>query len=819
MLVMLLDLFASLDTPRDLAADGALFWIGITLIYAFVARIVRSESLLRLEIIKQRFEPLQLLPISALRRAWLWCAPITVPSLLICALALPALLWGLISGLFTLGDAVGLTFFALMLSWGRPLWRPRVWRGQLDKNSVGINNRSDGFRAPDVGSAALWKWGISGVLVAAALGFAGVGDTLLWNYWRGLPQDVAGIADELWMTWPLFAARWLVRAQPFFGFHLAPMILVLPLWLARAHKGVARLAAVTAAEPFWTRALKSRWRRAQRAQLLAGALLIFGLIWPGSIEFAWMGAWFQNLAATRESALAAWWIAALALATLGATASWGGALGDGNATIATSIERARRAARRNFGGALAALAGAHVLGWAWPFGALWLQIAPASLAVAAVFFGAYAATWAGMQLPARGEAFRTFNRLWLYGGLACYFVFDVLNINVAQWQPLPSLLSPWTLWLTLRDPKIGANSAFWSAIALHLALVAVSARIVWSARQMSPQISAAPDDITWVKTTVAEAIEAYDKPQSAPAEAQLPVVKPIAKPQFESEIENADEPVVGNSARALVTRPPLEEPGRQLKRLLDWLARFDNPLLQLETRRVVGNALAGTISSAWLANSAVALVLLVGLPVVGLSNGAFPSGHLTLVLCLILLVWFVVPLLGIEGASRAYDQDRLDGSLQALFLTPRTDAEIVAGKLGPYLARGALMLSLFAPAWLLGLACCAFLGEPLVTAAFGAMPFFAVGFAVRLALASHWMALAKRRIGPGGTPAALVLGATLALPLEASAIVLAANQNALALFGVALGLSCGFALQAWGFWSLGLGALGRWRARDIPVAQ
>lgn len=809
MVPMLIDWLASLDTKRDLANDGALFWIGIVLIFAFVSRLFRSESLLRIEIIKKRFEPLQLLPIAAARRAWLWCAPVTLPSLLLCALAVPALIWGLTRGLFSFSDALGLTLLSLMLSWGRPLWRPQMWRGQLDKNAANARNGSDGFRAPLALSADLTLWLGSLFLVGAAVIIAGVRLEPLLAYIEGWPVALSATGAELWMTWPLFLARWLMRAQPFFAFGLAPVFLVLPLWLAHIHNGVLRLGAVTALEPYWTAGRLQRWRGAQSVQRLTLALLVFGLLWPGSIESAWMSLWFRDIAASRESALAVWWIVALATATLGATALWGGALNDATASLPTLIKRAARAATRGVALALAIFAGTHLLGLAWPFGALWQQIAPASLAVALVFFGAYAATWAGMKMPALRPAFELWNRVWLYGGLAFYVVFDVCNINAAAWQPIPSLLSPWTLWFTLRDAAIGESPAFWIAIALHGSLVALSGLAVWRARNTAieapqPRHSQAPD-VELLKTAIANLSRSWDTSETATI-----AIEPVRDEPAAAATPNAD-------ARAIINRPLLEEPRRYLTKLLDWQERFDNPLLQLETRRVVGNAISNTIDIATLANTVGALILLVLLPVIGMSNGAYPFAYLTGASCLILLVWFVVPLLGIEGAARAYDADRLDGSLAALFLTPRTEKEIAVGKIGPFVVRGALMLLLFAPLWLLGLGFCVLAREPLLTAAFVAMPFFTATFALRCAALSHWIALAKRRIGPGGTPSSVTLGAIVAVPTEAGALIWGATTGAPALFGVAIMLALLFAVEAFWFWRLGLRALRRWRAREVPV--
>ena len=930
-LPMLIDWLASFDNERDLANDGALFWIGIALFVAFIGRLLRCEALLRIEIIKGRFEPLQLMPIPAARRAWLWCAPATLFALLTCALAVPALMWGLGGGLFTLSDAIGLALLALMLSWGRPLWRPKMWRGQIAKNNADAANRSDGFEAPPAppGDGALWL--ACGAVVGLTVLIAGAGSAAPLAYWEGLPAYLRATGDEFWMTWPLFMARWLMRAQPFFGMGLAPIFLVLPAWVAGVIVGVTRLGAVTALEPYWTEPRLELWHRARKVRSAAGTILVFGLLWPGSVNSAWMGVWFAGTPATRETALAAWWIAALAMASLGASALWWRALNMAPArvTLVAHLKSAARVAARGVALVAALFLIVHIVGLAWPFGAFWRHIAPASLAVALVFGGAHAVTWGGMRAPQLQRSFGRWHLLWLCGGPVAYVVPNFIDFDISQFLPTIFFVSPWTLWLALRDADIGANPTFWLAIAVHFGLIAATALVMWRARDtpIEPDASQSRENAAPAKSVAAEMLKPTptkpiaisekdderaktandagktgndddktdnydsktgndasktgndasktgndvdktgndgsktgndvgktdndggktdndggrtDNEGAKAADASLRETDASLR-ETDASLRAADAPLrvadagvrdddddeegdddddedddVADKVNAMLRRAPLEAPQGHLQSLLLWLERFDNPLLLLETRRVIGNAVSNTLFTAWIANGIALLVFLLVLPLVALYNGIPFADILPIPLSLMLIIWWAMPLLGIDGASRAYDNDRLDGSLQALFLTPRTESEIAWGKLGPFVVRGALMLILFAPMWALGLLFCFYLSKPLLTAAYGAMPFFAASFTLRSAMVSHWMALVKRRVGSSGVPTSLALCALIALPAEAGVLIWGGGTGALALFGAALLLSGVFVIEAWLMWRLGLRALRRWRGKGAP---
>ena len=407
-------LLGEIGQERDLARDGARLWVGITWVVAFVMARLRDSELLRQEVLKGRFEPIQLMPMSAARRAWLWSAPNSLWGLLVAATMLPAIAWSLGDWLEA-REALALIFLVMLTMWSVPLWTPTIWRMQTakpdetDKNSLKAlttNTRkarmNDGFvLPPDLAvDARGWGGGVSltaPIWLLAQFGMAGLVLSVARAYWQGLPFHVRAASDEIWFNWPLFLVRWLFEAQPFFGFALAPMLLFLPSILASAILRVQRLAAVTGREPFWTPQRLALWKRAQTLQSVLGFTFLLGLLWPGAIAGdSWLANWFGLVAGTPTQALAAWWIVALAAGALATTAMWRAALElpVGALSLRAQAPRAAKLAVRGLGWALTLWALGCVLGWRWPFSTLWLQILPASLAMAAVWIGAQTASWA-----------------------------------------------------------------------------------------------------------------------------------------------------------------------------------------------------------------------------------------------------------------------------------------------------------------------------------------------------------------------------------------------------------------------------------------
>ena len=805
-------LFDELKQQRDLARDGARLWIGVTWVVAFVMARLRDSELLRQEVLKGRFEPIQLMPMSSARRAWLWSAPNSLWGMLVAATMLPAIAWS-VGDWLEAREALALIFLVVLTMWSVPLWTPAAWRMQTarpegaDKSSfklVTANTRrakiNDGFvLPPDLAvDARGWGGGIgltAPIWLAAQFGMAGLAIGVARAYWAGLPFHVRAASSEIWFNWPLFLVRWLFEAQPFFGFALAPILLFLPMIAAGATTRVLRLAAVTGREPFWTPPRYAAWKRAQTVQSALGFLFLLGLLWPGAIENAsWLANWFGRLAGTPAQALAAWWIVAVAAGALATTAMWRAALElpVGALTLRAQAPRAARLAIRGMGWALAFWVATCLLGWRAPFGALWPQVVPASLAMAAVWIGAQCASWAAQRAPRFSVAFVIWHALWFYAGP----VGGALLLVVARF-PVALLknfypLSPWTLWLMLRDPNASANSVFWIACGAHLGLAVVTGALAWLLsrdRIAAVTIADAPDN-----EALLDELTPTSQPENAPA---LPPMTQTVN----------------------LARKPLAAPDAWTARLLNGLARFNNPLLNLETRRALT---ADTRQFAWWSlglQALIASVPVLVLPAVNMVTGYWAADAFALFTGLLLAIPCLAMSAATSGASLCYDRDRLDGTLELLFLTPRTADEITIGKVGPFGVRAALLGALFVPSFVVGALMLPTAAQPLLSVAYFAAPLWICALVTRSIVGAHWMALKKRKIGPSNVSFAISLVVAFALILEVGALFLAFWMGAPYVLGAAVLLSAIYVVEARWLWKRGVAALERWRWQGAPDAK
>ena len=798
---------------RDWADTGALLWIGIVWIVAWFVERVRDGELLRQEVIKGRFEPLQLLPLSSTQRAWLWSAPNSLWGLLLCAAMLPAIAWGLGSGLFEWREA-GLLILVVTLSlWSTPSWAPTAWRVQgakpaptgkdalkLTTNNAGAKNKvGDGLVLPPDLAVNARGWG-GGVVLAspiwlmAQFGMTGVAIGVARAYWAGLPPHVRAASDEVWFGWPLFLVRWLGEAQPFFGFSLAPILLFLPFWLAGATIRVLRLAAVTGREQFWTGTRFTLWKRAQTLQGVLGFAFPLGILWPSAIEGAWLASWFGKLAGTPVQALAAWWILCVAAGALSTTAMWRAALElpVGLLTLRAQWPRATRLAARGLGVALAFWAISCLLGWRSPGSALWLHIVPATLAMAAVWIAAQCASQAAQRAPRGGNVFAAWHFVWFYGGP----IGGVLLFVMAQF-PANSLValapfSPWTLWLMLRNPDVGANPIFWIACGAHTFLALFTGALAWRLGR---------DRIT------------ATAPANAPDnEARLDELAPQAPP--------ANAPALPVTAQNVsLTRRPLPAPDAWTAHLLDWLSRFDNPILTLEMRRAITGNPREIAKGLLILQMFLVSVPLVVLPLVNATTGFWDSTIFGLFVGLMLIVPCAAMLLGTSGASLCYDRDRLDGTLELLFLTPRTSDEIARGKAGPFAVRAALLGLVCLPIYVVGALLLPTVGQPLLSAAYVGVPLWICALTLRGIVGAHWMALKKRKIGASNVSFLISLGIAFGLITEAGATLGAVALGAPSVIAAALLLSAIYLVEAAYLWKRGVAALERWRLNGAPGAK
>ena len=805
------------NQQRDWANTGAIVWIGLVWVIAWFVERVRDSELLRQEVIKGRFEPLQLLPISSTQRAWLWSAPNSLWAMLLCAAMLPAIAWGLGGGLFEWREAALLILVVTLSLWSTPLWAPTAWRVagakpaptgkdalKMASNGNAKNRVGDGFvLPPDLAvNARGWGGGLSltaPIWLMAQFGMAGVALGAARAYWTGLPPHVRAAGGEIWFNWPLFLVRWLGEAQPFFGFFLAPITIILPILLASATNRVLRLAAVTGREQFWTPQRFTLWKRAQTVQSALGFTFVLGILWPGAIaNEAWLSSWFGKLAGTPTQALAAWWIIAVAAGALATTAMWRASLElpVGSLSLRAQVPRATKLAARGLGVAFGFWALGCLLGGRWPLNALWLQVTPATLAMAAVWIAAQNSSHAAQRAPRAGNAFATWHFAWFYAGPLGGAALLVLAQFPVRLLTVFYPLSPWTLWLMLRDPNVGANSIFWIACGAHLFLALVTGALAWRLGR---------DRITATATATAIA----NAPDN---EARLDELAPNAPP--------ANAPALPATAQTVsLTRRPLPAPDAWTARLLEWLGRFDNPILTLEMRRAITGNPREIAKGLLILQALVASVPLVILPLLNIVTGYWDSQIFALLVGMMLSIPCAAILAGTSGASLCYDRDRMDGTLELLFLTPRTSEEIARGKVAPFVVRAALLGAAFVPIFLVGALLLPTASQSLLSAAYFSAPLWICALALRGVVGSHWMALKKRKVGPSNGSAGLSLVVALGLIIEIGAITGAFFLGAPYAIAAAILLSAIYVVESFLLWKRGVAALERWRLQGAPGAK
>ena len=427
------------------------------------------------------------------------------------------------------------------------------------------------------------------------------------------------------------------------------------------------------------------------------------------------------------------------------------------------------------------------------------HILPVSLAVAAVWLGAQCVVWAAHRAPRHKMGFAVFHGLWFYGvpvAGALGVAFGMLPASVFGRVPY---FSPWGLWWFLRDLNAAAHPALWLALGAH-ALVALAGG-AWAWRVGRDQIS-----------TVAA-------PEAVEVSAQIAALAPQTA-------QASPIPTMSAAATVRLSRKPLAAPDAWLARVLNWLARFDNPLLILETRRaLLGVKLSFLARFIWFVEALFAAILLVLLPLVSALGG--PSvGESAGSLLAIMLAIFAGCIVGTtSGANMVYDRDRLDGSLEMLFLAPLSETEIARGKVGPFLVRALLMTLALLPLWALGLAFCPTADQLPLTVAYLVAPFWVFALVVRGAVGGHWLALKKRKIGPGGTSFWVSLGVAATIVVEigglgALAVAIAETWFSAPIILAALLVTGAFyALETRWLWARGRRELRAWRLHGAPGAK
>lgn len=537
----------------------------------------------------------------------------------------------------------------------------------------------------------------------------------LGSMWRALigslPDNAAVLLGAgVWglvLSWPLLIARIVVAPLPFFSFVLPPLALVAPLWIGFARLRISSLAAnVSASETFWT-PRRARTRKAIIAALwLLGALSFWGYGWRSLIDEGDLSALLRGAPPSTDWALAAAWTVALVL----------GALLAGQALEAPFTRAAHgemphdaawRAAARGIGRALAWAVGLYfVFCWLGLYTGLspaWRERLLPTVATATAFlladFGT-AAVQSVLQGGARA-AWRAVRTLWSLGlaleTLARVTRGAMLGQPFSFDQAPHVLLSPFvTLFALFRSdlsPAVSARKVAWWPAALGevawwwgpllQAVIGAACLCTVAGIAFRPQASAAP------RAEVAEA---------------------------------ADESWWGRLRRAMLLPPRLlwrawRALGAWLKGLLSRLnamldrgneaiirrgEKLDNAVLTGELRRKVRRS---NWCRHWLVFALIEVMLFSALAAPWLIldvlwSGRVPSDWGQAVTYVTLVAAWLVAGLAASEAGQAFDLDRANGTLVFLFLTPLSDAAILAGKM---LAQFAYVLPLLATAlpWLL----------------------------------------------------------------------------------------------------------------------
>lgn len=359
------NLYASYELPPALGSNvlngAAIFSLLCCVVTAIYMCASRSAQNLRREMLGGTLEQLVLLPQREERWLWLMRAQPLALSLLIFACGLPIFLLAVFTNNWNSLDIIGLLFLFVAIGHWAPTWTPLQWQARQNAGQkfdlrawqaavkalqqegkaakgeaatlemqrrmgrlwekmepVTDTNTPEGKKrllvgAGGVGGNAGNNWRFSWIFLFQLIG-PGInllripGNPLgaLWfNLLDALPLSVLQMAPAFPITWPLLLARVLWAPLPFFALALPPILLYLPLWLARQVGGNLQLASmVSPGETFWTtRRLRTR-RLCVRWSLGCGLLMLLGYSWTTLIDDAVLAPLLRGAPATPPWALA-----------------------------------------------------------------------------------------------------------------------------------------------------------------------------------------------------------------------------------------------------------------------------------------------------------------------------------------------------------------------------------------------------------------------------------------------------------------------------------------------------------------------------------
>lgn len=812
--------FSDSRLSDDLGGDRLNFLIlaSLSVIFGFGIAFSRARGVSQLwvEWVRGRIGDISQLPRAPENLVWLLSAPASIWGLIFCSLSLPAIVFGLGRGFLNGRDVLGLLCLAIFGCCDLPTWNLALWQSRIEgKKAAATTSQKTFWLAPEL--AKSWSGITTLATVASAIFLINpvIFGALGAAFFQDLAPEIRRFLPFPWTNWPLVTARFLTYPQPFFGWALPPILFLTPLWVLLLVRRGLRLGALLASRSdFWTLARQKLWFDATRTLRITLLIAGVGFLSPGAWN-GWLRLWRAG-GPTLPDETALLWALAIPTGFLAASGVWRAILenddwrAQGWAKMRGPI--AKKVARPLIW-ALAIAVLTPILCGRNPFPSFW-QIWPAILAIGGVWFLAQGSLWPIFQLsnpqksqkndfahiaghlrrrtisrsadfsPSNNGWATVFHAGWCYGFVALALTFGIApgELTTLPW----CLISPWTLWLALRDAATPTSGLFWTAIGVHGLL----GWLFWNeAHAYLRALKPTPKAQNLATNSNLETEAAWTGLDWKPQKVAVAALKNV--PQ--------------KSARV-----PLPTPDPAQSKFLQSLAKWNNPLLVLETRRLMRDQ---NWTSQWLLWAVLTPPIALGAalyfswgPVMILLDGA------TICFGMVAALMLITTLVAVGGLDNLYDRDRLDGSLHALFLTPLSEREILAGKIGPSLIRLIPTLGAQFLALLLLAITAVFAGQSAFVPLAFAAPFFGASLGLRNAFLFHLAATMTRKVGRAGWLAVFpFLG--LLMAETAFCLVIGAEKGLLAIAVALPILSLTHFLEAAFFGWAGLWFLKRERAR------
>ena len=725
----------------DVPLVGAQTALAVSWLWAFCIARFRLSSTLQSEWLKERLVPILLSPMSPEAVAAIAGAPAVLLGLFVSAFTLPVWALGLGCGFLNPLDAWGFTLLILLSCLGFPAWSSATWEAQLNAKAAANTSATKGKTAssPVTPPASASQASLSASLFLSLFSLVSALFTtipreafssletwvLMW------PAEITSLSSHFY-AFPLLVARLLVYPLPFFAWSLPLWIALAPFWVNGLRTSHAYLSCALEArrDSAKKRALRvaAIWRpiRGLWAPLLAGFLL------PVAYQSFWLGAWrgstrmFPSKWGVEADVTIAWWHLVIALGAF-TLSTW---LRVRTTKIAIAQHSQnwdelfcgfKHSARRVVAGVfLAGTLGPLLCGrnpFPLPLPLFLVQMAPVAatwMTLQIAFAREYSTDSKGFKPVESSRAQKWLIWLWMYGaplllmGGSFAWSWGALLISPLSWPFC--LMSPVTLWFAPRF-DISLNSPlFYGAAIVHLALAALLWRRISTLR--APVVATPAQSLESARR---EAVAAFQMVLEARQSSDFaPRVVADANDEFEDFGASEDALEINTPETAALrtaTRLPLPTPTPEQERFLERFGRFDNALLRLELRRAMGKtewiqsarqgAKVGPILIVFFSILFPSLVflfaLLFGPPK---ARAGTPPGFTDMEWIFFAFVGLGLFITCLEIGSRTsalYDRDRLDGSLDFLFLTPLETRAIIAGKIVPPLLRGAVFLAAYWP--------------------------------------------------------------------------------------------------------------------------